>query len=661
MSRTIVLGACVLLGAGVLAAGQSPRRCEGRACTSADLWAGVNDAHALKNQFVDALRAFAEAASGSYGDEGVRLQIQIDAIQQSLDAWDAAVAAYADQAASTQTAEAHAALGTMYLDRLRAHDAVREFTAAARLDPRRPDVIQMSATALEFAGDTRGAASALERARTLAPADVATLYDLSVRYLELNQPAMARALQTRLASLDEPSAQSADHMFARAGLLRQVADVAPIFLPEIYTPAARLLELGQLSEGITAMRTAVPRDPLSTVAADRPSASVGARLRQGQLQAALAAVRLLPVPLDAETNRVAGVAYWADEQYDGSIAALTRAIALNGRDERARIALADVQVAAGDRASAERTLRDTIAAMPASGLAHFRLGQVLQAESRIADAIEQYERAAECAPLVGLDRLFDVVGGLYATQADLDRAGRAYRRRVNVNPGHGDGHRKLGEIYALQGDHTAALAEFAVASWLTPGDASALGDAAQSDLRLERFADAARAARAALALDPSLQTARFALGTALTRLGDVDAGQRELDVFQRQVDDTATRRRRALEVAALVAESARLSAGGDVAASVDRLQRALDAAPGDVDVELLLAAALVRAGRSRESLPLLAHARLNRDDAEVHKLSAEAYAALGDRSGEREREELAYRVLLERRKEARLRERPLLR
>src|SRR5262249_54830734 len=153
--------------------------------------------------------------------------------------------------------------------------------------------------------------------------------------------------------------------------------------------------------------------------------------------------------------------------------------------------------------------------------------------------------------LTGLDHLFEVIGGLYATQADFVRAADAYHRRIAVNPNNAEAHRKLGEIYALQGANDAALAEFAVTRWINPRNADAYAGSSQIDLRLGRFADAASASRRALALDPEHQKARFALGTALTRLGDAEAGQRELALFQRQVDEIAARRRRNLEAETL--------------------------------------------------------------------------------------------------------------
>jgi tetratricopeptide (TPR) repeat protein len=655
MSRTLALTVSILCGIAAAVSGQQPARFRD----------GASQLHELKNAFVSALREFAESTSGSYGDEGPRLRSDLDALEQTLLAWDAAIDNYAATLQTLEhTADVHAALGVVYLDRLRVQDALREFDAAARLEPGRADVHEIAAAAYDFADDAPRAVTALEKARERADDDLATLYQLSARYRDTGRPGKALEVETRVAALalGRPAAGvPAAQAFARAGLLRQVAGVAPIFPPQMYAAGFQLLERGQLADGLSALRSAVAKDPLTASGAASPAASAGTRLRHGQLQAAFTALRLSAAPPDAETQRIAGIAYWADEQYDKSIMSLTAAIDLNPSDERARIALADVFVAAGDTPAAERTLREAIAAMPASGQAHYRLGRLYQRQSNTAEAIDQYERAVASAPLIGLDNLFDVIGGLYATQADFDHAALAYRRRVDVNPNYGDAHRKLGEIYALRGVDEAALAEFAIARWLNPRDADASAECAQICLRLDRFAEAARLSREALSLDQSQQKARFVLGTALTRLGDAEGGHRELETFQRQFDDAAARRRRALDVDARVAEATRMSTAGNYSQAAESFQRALDGAPDNLDVEIQLATALEKAGKPGDALAHLTRARtLRPNDAEIHKLAADAYAALGQ-PDDRQREEALYRSLAEQRKEDRVKQRPLLR
>jgi tetratricopeptide (TPR) repeat protein len=357
---------------------------------------------------------------------------------------------------------------------------------------------------------------------------------------------------------------------------------------------------------------------------------------------------------------VLGIAYWADDQNDRSIDALTAAVRLNPQDERSRIALVDVLLQAGRTAEAERLLKDTITLLPDSGQAHHRLAQLYQSESLVADAVAEFEIVVTCAPLVGLDHLYDTLGGLYATQANLSRAINAYRRRLDVDPNSADAHLELGQIYALDGKDDAALAEFDIAQRLDPGKADAFAEAGRAHLRLGRLSDAVRVSRQSLAIDPGNQHARFTLGTALVRLGNAADGQRELDAFQRDVDKTAALRRRILEASTLERDAAHAESAGDFAQAATLLLRALEIVNDDVRLELALGRVLLSAGQPDDALTHLAKVPRSDDQADVHKLAAQAYAALGQGDA-RAREETLYRQMVERRKEERLKTQPLLR
>lgn len=626
-----------------------------------DFWGGVAELHQFKTAFVAALSAFAQSAAGSYGDEGPELSPKLDAVQRALESWDRAISAYESAArAAASNVDAHAALGAVYLDRSRMRDALTELGTATRLDPRRTDVYELLATARDLAGDRVGAIAALEQATTRAPRNLAILYRLANALAETNSPKAADAQQRVDAAVRAASGEDAV-TFDRVGLLRQAAGVAPILPPERYVAAFRLIDKGQYVDGVAALRQAAAGDPLLTSAPAGPSTAAGARLRQGQLQAALSGLRVaLSQAPGAETWRIAGVAYWADEQYEKSIEALTNAIRINSRDERSRIALADVLVAAGRSADAEQTLKQTIALLPDSGQAHYRLAELYRSQSLVANAVAEFERAASCSPLVGLDYLHDTIGGLHATQADFDRAAAAYRKRIEVNPNNSEAHRKLGEIYVLQGRDAAALAEFGVAVRLDPkNNSEALAETAQTYLRAGRFEDAVRSARAALTRDPAQQKARFTLGTALVRLGNTVEGQRELEVFQKEVDDTAAARRHALEAKALERDARRAEAAGNYSEAVSALRRAWESAPADDQLEFELARMLVKAGQPAEALTHLTKAGQS-NDPDAHQALADAYGALGQQDA-RDREQTRSRQLVEQRKEDRLKTRPLLR
>src|SRR6185312_14730452 len=96
-----------------------------------------------------------------------------------------------------------------------------------------------------------------------------------------------------------------------------------------------------------------------------------------------------------------------------------------------------------------------------------------------------------------------------------------------------DAHHELGEMYFRQSHHVEALAEFMVTRMLNPARTDTHAAIGQVYLRTGAYADAVAAARRAVALDASHKEARYVLATSLIRLGDVDEGKRELEVYQR--------------------------------------------------------------------------------------------------------------------------------
>jgi predicted Zn-dependent protease len=122
-------------------------------------------------------------------------------------------------------------------------------------------------------------------------------------------------------------------------------------------------------------------------------------LRQGRVTDARSLLEeSSPPPDSSEAHRVLGLVYWAESEYDKSIASLTAAISLSPRDERARLALARVLNAAGRDANAERALHETVRALPESVLAHWWLALAYEQVGRAPDAARAralYEKALQ--------------------------------------------------------------------------------------------------------------------------------------------------------------------------------------------------------------------------------------------------------------------------
>jgi tetratricopeptide (TPR) repeat protein len=415
-------------------------------------------------------------------------------------------------------------------------------------------------------------------------------------------------------------------------LLRQVAGAAPIFPPAAYRAGFASLIAGQYGAAIDALLRAAAGD---TLAGNAALAEPAGALRRGQVELALGSLEKLASDAAAspataaERLRVLGTALWIDGQFDRSIARLKDAVRLSARDERSRLALADVLTAAARNDEAERVLAETIVAIPESGQAHYRLALLYQSRSQFPEAAQELESAAALNPLVGLDRLYETLGGIYSRQASFDSAVAAYIARIDANPNNAEAHKSLGEIYLLQGRTDEALAEFAVTVVIDPKNVGALVGGSQAFSRLGRFDAALDLGQRALALDARLKDARYAVATALMRLGRVDEGRRELTIFERMQAELMADAHRQSELNTIRRDADRSLAAGDNATAAALLERAAALDPGSADLLRDLGSALVRSGHSAEAVPALEKAIQIDDTIEARRMLADAYKAMG--------------------------------
>jgi len=588
-----------------------------------------------KQAFVAALRQFSISIAGRFGDEGRRLRADVDAMESALRDWDQAIAAFEAALRNRRLdADAHIALGSVQLDRYRVQDAVRSFRAAAALAPKRADIYELLATAHGLATQSAEAVKALERAAALQPDNAVVRYEIARYAMDAGTTPGATAAFAALqrAAARHEASGTGSATFARPGLLRQTAGVAPIFPPAPYVAAFAALTAGRFEDAIAQCRQALAGDPLLR-AADADLLAGADALRRGdvvgalrQLTAAVAAV-----PGSAEAHRILGTAYRLDDQLERSIEAYSTAIRLAPTDERARIGLADVLMDMERLDDAERALRETIQAVPQSVLGHYRLGRLLQARGNYAEALTELELAAMSAPLVGQDPLYEMVALLYANQADFARAVTALRQQVAVNPGNADAHRRLGDSYVRLGRADEALAEFTAALLVDPRNVLTLVGMAQLHLSAGTHVEAARAARAAIALDASQAQAHYVLGTALTRLGQSEEAQRAIEDYRRLQAEAADASRRKFERDGLARQVSIARTAGNHQAAVPLLEQLIALEPTVAAHHVTLGQALAASGEAQAAVRAYrTAAELDPADPEIHRLLAEAYIAAGE-------------------------------
>jgi tetratricopeptide (TPR) repeat protein len=605
--------------------------------------------------FTDALAQFSLALDGSHGDEGDTISASLDTLDRARRQWDGAIQTYESRMAAEiggapaeLAARMHIAMGGAYLERNRLQDALREFTEALRLDPRRPEVHAIQGLLdSQVPGRARAAGSALQAAAALAPGDPTHAY-LLARHLADVGPADAAAtafeqfLQVARAA---PAGAGALQPFTNLGLVAEVPAIEPFFPPAAYAEGFGLLQEGRYEEATMALRAAAALDPLARfVAIDSALArQASSSLRSGATAQAVdafaAIVRL--APSSGEAHRLLGLAYAAHERLDTAVRELSTAVSLSPADERTHLALAGVLFEQGRFPDAARALRDTLAAIPGSGRAHYTLGLVYQHQGDYPAAARELEQAAALKPLLGLNSIYQTLGALRRAQQDYDGAIRAFSARIAVVPNDPQAHQELGDMYFRQSRHPEALAEFMVASVLDPAQPHPFVAIGQIELREGRFDAAVGAATRAVSLAPPDKEARYVLATALLRLGRTEEGARELETFQRLQADATAAKSREFELGALRRDATVSTTAGDHEKAVTLLRRVLELDPGTAAAHLDLGVALLEAGHAQDAIEPLTAAIERHGPIDAHRHLAEAYAAAG-RAEESQRERALY-------------------
>ena len=562
-----------------------------------------------KQAFVAAVRQFSISIAGRFGDEGRRLRADVDAMEAALREWDQAIAAF--ETALRRWPPRRGLPTPRWVPSSWTAIACRTRCDRSARRPSWPRSARTFTNSLAMAhglaAQPAEAVKALERAATLQPDNAVVRYEIARYAMDAGTApgstaafaAFQRAAARQLAS------GTGSVTFARPGLLRQTAGVAPIFPPAPYVAAFAALMAGRFEDAIAAV-PAGARQRSSPAVGRRRSLLAGAdALRRGDVAGALRQLTaaVAAAPGSAEAHRILGTAYRLDDQLERSVEAYSTAIRLAPTDERARIGLADVLIDMERLDDAERALRETIQAVPQGVLGHYRLGRLLQARGNYAEALTELESAARSTPLVGQDPLHEMVALLYANQADFARAVTALRQQVAVNPGNADAHRRLGDSYVRLGRADEALTEFTAALLVDPRNVLSLVGMAQLHLSAGTHVEAARVARAAIALDPSQAQAHYVLGTALTRLGQSEEAQRAIEDYRRLQAEAADASKRKFERDGLARQVSVATAAGNHQAAIPLLEQliALEPDSGRASRDARPGAGRERPGRGRRA------------------------------------------------------------
>ena len=565
---------------------------------------------AQQTAFVHALSELTATLEGTAGDERARIAAALDTMSAALAAWDREITVAESEwrdtrsnAASLRTAEQHLSLGQLYANRGRLADALAELGAASRLAPTRADIHVLRALVLQRQGTPADTMAAFRSALALAPGDPVIAYHLFREALTTGNRSAAQEVSSLLAAayarlLQEQSPGKGT--FTRLAPLQEGAPVLPY---AAYREAYRAVGRGEYERAIAEFRKAAAGDPLlvDPAAGSTVMARAFDALRQGRLTDAQSVLEQSRLPAESsEARRLLGLVLWAKSEYDKSIASLSSAITLSPSDERARLTLARVLNAAGRDADAERALHETARVLPDSTLVHWWQALAYEQVNRLAEARQELEQVAAGA-IFGESQLYTAIGRFAVRAADAPGAIDAFARAIRADPNDPATHKLLASALMQQDRADEAMAEFVAAVLIDPEDAAAHAGIGQIHLHAGRDAEAVDALRRATDLAPANGETRYALASALQRLGRTEEAAAHFTRVEQAQRQMLTDQRRELSAAALKQEAAVRAAEGRFDAAIALYEKALLAVEADPVVYGRLADLYAKVGRAADA------------------------------------------------------------
>ena len=600
-----------------------------------------SSAAAQRDVFLKALVQFHQTLRGAYGDEGPQLTRHLDTMTAALAAWNAEIREAESQlrprlkGADAATAlQVHTVLASLYLERSRLPDALREFDADIKIDPSRSAFHRYKGLIYEATARPAEAATAYRTAWLREPDDPQNAYRLIVtRSTATTAAEVTKALATLgqvEGELVRRQRTRADAPFRTVQAIDDDAGGGIAFVPPPYAAGFALLQRGAYEEGLASLRAALATDPLVADAASRsePMAQGIAALRQGMVDAAIERLEA-GIGGSSEAHRILGVAYGVSGNAAKAAQHLREAVRLNPRDERAWLALARTLDDFGELDEAVDALRAGTAAVPDSGALHWRLSLTSARRQQTDDSdLALIALADRLVVFAGKGELYGQLARLAQAHLDYDRGISLLEQRVALTPNNAAAHKALGQAYVEQGQEEPGYAELVMALLLDPIDTETLTTLGRLHLAADRPAPAIAALERALTLDSSNGQALHALGEALTRAGRTAEGQQRLEESVRRQAEAVEEQRSLRTVAMLTVQAEIHMSKSEYEAAIDVFKEAITVRRDRVS-PLRLADALVGARRLEDAASLLQNSASTSARPEIYRRLADVYAALG--------------------------------
>jgi tetratricopeptide (TPR) repeat protein len=541
----------------------------------------------------------------------------------------------------------HTVLASLYLERGRFDEALRDFDEDLRIDPRRAAFHRYKGLIHQAQGQPAEAADAFRAAWLVDPADPQDAYRLlAFTSAQTTPQERERALET-LASVERDSIKGtrppAAAPFTTASGIVDDAGGAMAFVPAAYARGFSLVLKGDLDAGLATLRAAVVADPLVIDASGKAETMTRgiAALRQGLVAEAIEQFEATVAAISdsAEAHRMLGTAYGVNGDVAKSLQHLRRALRLDTRDERSWLALLRTLDESNASEEAEEAVRAAIAELPDAGALRWQLATLAAKRQRTSEADLAWMTAIDrYVVLVGRGELHTLLARLAQTHLDYQRAIGLLERAAALIPNNKEAHKRLARAYLEDGRDREGYAELVLALMLDPDDAETLTGIGRVHLAAGRVPESIEPLERAVAVDPANQQAVQALGEALVRAGRTADGQKWLQeadrLFARSIDQE-----RLLRTVAILTLQAEVRSGErDFAGAIDLRDQIVQLRPASASSRLGLAEALASAQRLDDAARTFETAISLGAGADARRRLAEVYAALGrDADSARER------------------------
>ena len=612
---------------------------------------------AQRDPFFSALVQFHRASAGLYGDEGPQLTAHLEAMSTALARWDAEIRnAERDlrsrlTAADVQTQlQIHTLLASLYIERGRFADALRELDQDLLIDPRRGPFHRLRGLVLQAIFRPDEAADEFRATWLLEPADPQNAYRLIAYRSALTTPqeieraiASLTIVERELIRRERPRA---DAPFINIHGIIDDAGGAMAFVPAAYARGFSEILRGEFDGGLAALRAALANDPLILDSSSRPEplARGIAALRQGLVPAAIEQLEAAAARANdsSEAHRILGTAYLIQGDIARSVQHLRDAVRLNPRDERSWLALARTLDESGRVADAEDVLRRAVIESPEAGALRWRLSTTLEKQQR-ADQVDLtlIAMADRLVMLVGRSELYRALAKLAQLNLSYDTAVDLLEDAVAITPNNAAAHQTLGRAYVENGRDTEGYAELVVALMLDPEAVPTLIDLGRVHLTAGRPARAVDVLERAVIGDATNAVAVRALADALIRAGRTAEGKQRLEESEQLQARAIENERRVRSVAVLTLQAEVRMEARDFNGAIDLWRQAIALQRGSAARQLRLANTLVAANRQGEAVTEYLAAISLGAGADAHRRLAELYDSLG-RTADSARERATY-------------------